>query len=169
MDRNLESLRGIETQEKFESKDAGKLNIEKEQSGNCRSGPPKILAEEIVKQFNEGKLVYCRFGRQYVTMLDRQINSLIGNTQNPVSTSLRSATYLINVKKLIKDHNIESDHNFAKLKTKNNIQKGNDMPPMQFYTLENDNDLTLIFESRFESGNLLSAWKVSDNEYDLIL
>lgn len=43
------------------------------------------------------------------------------------------------------------------------------MPPLQFYTLENENDLTLLFESRFESGNLLSAWKVSDNEYDLIL
>ena len=27
----------------------------------------------------------------------------------------------------------------------------------------------MIFESRFESGNLLGAIKISDNEYDLIL
>ena len=27
----------------------------------------------------------------------------------------------------------------------------------------------MIFESRFESGNLLAAIKISDNEYDLIL
>ena len=30
-------------------------------------------------------------------------------------------------------------------------------------------DSTLIFESRFESGNLFSALKVSDNEYNLLL
>jgi cytosolic carboxypeptidase protein 2/3 len=29
--------------------------------------------------------------------------------------------------------------------------------------------VTLQFESRFESGNLLAALKISDNEYDLIL
>jgi cytosolic carboxypeptidase protein 2/3 len=35
--------------------------------------------------------------------------------------------------------------------------------------LTDENDNTLIFESRFESGNLLAAIKVTDNEYDLIL
>lgn len=38
-----------------------------------------------------------------------------------------------------------------------------------YYTPENDEDLTLTFESRFESGNLLAAIKISDKEYDLIL
>lgn len=32
-----------------------------------------------------------------------------------------------------------------------------------------ENDLTLVFESRFESGNLAMASKLSDNEYNLIL
>ena len=31
------------------------------------------------------------------------------------------------------------------------------------------NDKTLIFESRFESGNLLLAKKISQNEYHLVL
>ena len=31
------------------------------------------------------------------------------------------------------------------------------------------NDKTLIFESRFESGNLSMALKVSDEEYNLVL
>ena len=35
--------------------------------------------------------------------------------------------------------------------------------------MEREEDQTLIFESRFESGNLLSSTKISDNEYDLIL
>ena len=35
--------------------------------------------------------------------------------------------------------------------------------------LESSTDPTLVFESRFESGNLLAAIKVSDQEYDLVL
>lgn len=38
-----------------------------------------------------------------------------------------------------------------------------------FYTKKDDNDKTLIFESRFESGNLYSVMKVTDNEYHLCL
>ena len=38
-----------------------------------------------------------------------------------------------------------------------------------YYKLQDQNDKTLIFESKFESGNLLAAIKLSDNEYDLIL
>ena len=43
------------------------------------------------------------------------------------------------------------------------------MAPNQYYKLQGPEDTTLIFESRFESGNLLAAIKVSENEYDLIL
>ena len=39
-----------------------------------------------------------------------------------------------------------------------------------FYTLKNKNDKTLIFESRFESGNLLCAFRTEDeNSYQLYL
>ena len=38
-----------------------------------------------------------------------------------------------------------------------------------YYTLENKKDTTLIFESRFESGNLRRAIQVYENEYDLIV
>lgn len=38
-----------------------------------------------------------------------------------------------------------------------------------FYNKKDDNDKTLIFESRFESGNLYSVMKVTDNEYHLCL
>lgn len=36
-----------------------------------------------------------------------------------------------------------------------------------FYKIKNEDDKTLVFESRFESGNLYSVMKVSDNEYHL--
>lgn len=47
------------------------------------------------------------------------------------------------------------------------VSKEPDLLP--FYIPENDEDITLIFESRFESGNLLAAIKISNNEYDLVL
>lgn len=63
----------------------------------------------------------------------------------------------MNVKKLMQEHNYESeDKDFTKLKTKGKI--GNIvMPPSQYYIPESGVDPTLIFESRFESGNLLVA------------
>ena len=82
------------------------------------------------------------------------------------------ATYLINIKKLVKDHNIESDtKDFNKLKTcgKTNMKKKSELPPTPFYIPSGPEDKTLIFESRFETGNLLAAMKISDNEYDLVL
>lgn len=47
--------------------------------------------------------------------------------------------------------------------------KNQDDSPKQFYKLKGPEDKTLIFESRFESGNLLAAVKISDLEYDLVL
>lgn len=38
-----------------------------------------------------------------------------------------------------------------------------------YYTLTTISDRTLVFESRFESGNLAVAAKVSDNEYNLMM
>mmetsp|Transcript_43346 Transcript_43346/g.41755 ORF Transcript_43346/g.41755 Transcript_43346/m.41755 type:complete len:192 (+) Transcript_43346:587-1162(+) len=119
--------------------------------------------------YGDGKLVYCRFGKQYVHNLERQLNSILVSNTTQIGTSMRSATYLINVKKLIKDHNIESEHNFSKLKTKSNVQKNSEGPPLSYYQLESEQDRTIVFESRFESGNLLAALKISDNEYDLVL
>lgn len=76
---------------------------------------------------------------------------------------------MINVKKLIKDHNIDSEHNFSKLKTKTQISKNSESLVLPYYYPDGPADKTLVFESRFESGNLLTATKVSDNEYDLVL
>jgi hypothetical protein len=81
------------------------------------------------------------------------------------------ATYLINIKKLIRDHNIDSDtKDFNRLSTTKGAVKGKkEPPPSQFYWPTGPLDKTLVFESRFETGNLLSAIKLSDMEYDLIL
>ena len=38
-----------------------------------------------------------------------------------------------------------------------------------YYQKENEEDNTLIFESRFESGNLRRAVKIAENEYNLVM
>lgn len=55
------------------------------------------------------------------------------------------------------------------MRTNANVSKNSEAPPLPFYYPEGDQDKTLVFESRFESGNLLAAMKVSDNEYDMFL
>lgn len=39
----------------------------------------------------------------------------------------------------------------------------------QIYKLKDADDKTLLFESRFESGNLYLAQKVSEAEYNLLM
>ena len=62
-------------------------------------------------------LVYCRFGRDYISNLAKQALNLINNPN--LSQPMRQiATYLINIKKLVRDHNIDSESkDFNKLKT----------------------------------------------------
>ena len=38
-----------------------------------------------------------------------------------------------------------------------------------YYTHKGPDDHTIVFESRFESGNLAAACKVSNNDYMLLL
>ena len=43
------------------------------------------------------------------------------------------------------------------------------MMDSQIHKLDGPEDKTLMFESRFESGNLYLAQKVSDQEYNLLM
>jgi len=76
-------------------------------------------------------------------------------------------TELYNVKRLIQRQGfIESDF-FNGCATKGKLQlHKNELEP---YYKATDGDKTLVFESRFESGNLCLAIKASDNEYNLFM
>jgi hypothetical protein len=62
-------------------------------------------------------------------------------------------TMLVNVKELINDTS----------------QPPSGVIVLPYYTPGNYQDKTIVFESRFESGNLAMAFKISENEYNLIL
>jgi hypothetical protein len=116
---------------------------------------------------DSGKLIYCRFGEKYLTDMERKLKSAISSINAP-QTNLSTATYLINIKKLVEEHNIEGEKRDFKSMRSGQMGKMQ-MPVNQYYKLTGPEDKTLIFESRFESGNLLAAIKKSDTEYDLIL
>ena len=89
--------------------------------GELTRGGSITIAQEMLRQWDHGALVYCRFGKQYMQNLEKQANSITGNGIGGVP--LKFASYLINIKKLIKEHNIDSDQNMFKLKTKTNVQR----------------------------------------------
>ena len=99
----------------------------------------------------------------------------------PISDSLNNLNPIENINYNNENNNGNSKYNLSKnndTKLIKNISSlglnrprtvfGNKIKP--FYTLKNKNDTTLIFESRFESGNLLCAFRTEDeNSYQLYL
>lgn len=87
------------------------------------------LNEYIINAYNTKRLVYCRFGEKYVLDLEKRKNSNIAAINHP-STNFASATYLINVKKLIEEHNIEGEKkDFKAMNTKKMMGKGMESGP----------------------------------------
>jgi hypothetical protein len=69
---------------------------------------------------------------------------------------------------LNKDHRINLE-NIVNLKKKNSEIPKKNKVVKPFYNLNSTSDSTLLFESRFESGNLLAAFKLSENNYQLVI
>jgi hypothetical protein len=126
------------------------------------------VTDYLINAQAANRLVYCRFGEKYISDLEKRKNSVLSQSNQP-HTNLGCASYLINIKKLIEEHNIDGDkRDFKMMKTKSMGGQGQS-GPQQFYKPKGPDDRTLIFESRFESGNLLAAIKLSETEYDLVL
>jgi hypothetical protein len=80
-------------------------------------------------------------------------------------------TELYNVKSLIRHQQVTEDEGFD-MKVRTALLKG--MEPSKqanapYFVPKSPEDKTLVFESRFESGNLCMAIKESDNEYNLLM
>lgn len=80
-------------------------------------------------------------------------------------------TPIVNVKALIRESAYEHQLGEMRASVKKDFLTGKSAFGMQndYYTPLDETDKTLVFESRFESGNLSLAVKESDNEYNLVL
>ena len=94
-----------------------------------RDGPPAdktptdiaysaTVTDYIINAHAANRLIYCRFGEKYVSDLEKRKNSVLAQSNQP-HTNLGSASYLINIKKLIEEHNIDGEkRDFKSMKTK---------------------------------------------------
>ena len=105
---------------------------------------------EYKKKFEEGKqnpIVYSRFGKQHYAS-DEQFDN------NNFNQLIRTC----NLKKLLKVHEQSKirmvDRFGMPVKAKPKFSEPATCPMQDYYLPKNEKDLTLVFESRFESGNL---------------
>lgn len=76
------------------------------------------VTDYLINALKANRLVYCRFGEKYINDLEKRKNSVLSQTNQP-HTNLASASYLINVKRLIEEHNIDGEKkDFKSMKTK---------------------------------------------------
>jgi uncharacterized protein YpmB len=66
------------------------------------------------------------------------------------------------------------DSSRNEMKKKNKAKRNSEMKMIlendsATYQITDSNDKTLLFESKFESGNLYIAQKISDSEYNLLM
>lgn len=123
---------------------------------------------EYKKKFSDGQanpIVYSRFGKAHYNSDEKF------DTEN-----FNSLIRTCNLKKLLKAHEqpapLVAPHQVTGNKAAQNAQKFSEpisFPSRDYYKPTSSKDQTLVFESRFESGNLQLVHKQSDNEYDLVL
>ena len=108
----------------------------------------RTLKSLITNEISSEQIVYERIFDNSIPQKDRESSFL---------------TEIYNVRKLLKT-NSNNDNlmtNREKINTQGSIHP--------YYQLNSPYDNTLIFESRFETGNLCMAIKVSEWEYDLLM
>jgi hypothetical protein len=68
------------------------------------------IPDYIINSSKAERIVYCRFGQKYISDLEKKKNSQLKDNSNPhYVPGLGSFAYLINIKKLIEEHNINSE------------------------------------------------------------
>jgi hypothetical protein len=90
--------------------------------------PASNLSDYMINARDANRLVYCRYGEKMINDLERRKNSNISSANQPTQ-NLSSATYLINIKKLVEEHNIEGEKRDFKAMRSNQIGKMFQGPP----------------------------------------
>jgi hypothetical protein len=68
--------------------------------------PANTISDYMLNAKDANRIVYCRFGEKYIQDIEKRKNSNISSLNAP---NLSSASYLINIKKLIEDYNIDGE------------------------------------------------------------
>lgn len=125
------------------------------------------MSDYIINSNKADRVVYCRLGQKYICDLEKKKNSVLQSGM--MTENFATFSFLINIKKLVDEHNIAGEKRDFKALKGNTMAKNKEPDPEPYYKPTSEKDRTLVFESRFESGNLLAALKITESEYDLIL
>ena len=74
--------------------------------GYVEIAPATTISDYMINAKEANRIVYCRFGEKYISDLEKRKNSNISSLNAP---TMSSASYLINIKKLVEEHNIEGE------------------------------------------------------------
>lgn len=97
---------------------ANRGQIPSPESQHCSDiAAANTINDYMINAKEANRLVYCRLGEKYVQDLEKRKNSNLIAINQPTS-NLSSASYLINIKKLIEEHNIDGERrDFKSMKT----------------------------------------------------
>lgn len=111
----LQKLQGKELIEKM-NPDKASNSRQRRDRGDCDISDCITISEYIIESFHKKKLIYCRYGEKYVHDLEKRKKSSLAESNLP-SQNLASASYLLNIKRLIEEHNIDANQkDFKKMK-----------------------------------------------------
>lgn len=120
----LQRLQGKELVEKMNPDKSGNKRSRRDR-GEVDISDCISISEYIINSFYKKKLIYCRYGEKYVLDLEKRKKSSLAESNLP-SQNLASASYLLNIKRLIEEHNIDADKKDFK-KMKMDKMKANDI------------------------------------------
>ena len=74
--------------------------------GFIEIAPANTISDYMINAKDANRIVYRLFGEKYITDLEKRKNSNISSLNAP---TMSSASYLINIKKLVEENNIEGE------------------------------------------------------------
>ena len=85
-----------------------RLNAMKAKGMRAPVDPTGSLTEYMVSNWNRNRLIYCRFGEKHLETMEKRRKSNLAEANQPMS-NLGTASYLLNIKKMVEEMQVDGD------------------------------------------------------------
>jgi hypothetical protein len=99
-------LLGLERIEKMNPDNENRGQVPTAAPVDTGIAPANTISDYLINAKEVNRIVYCRFGDKYIQDLEKRRASNISSLNAPNTST---ASYLINIKKLIEDYNIDGE------------------------------------------------------------
>lgn len=104
----LQRLQGKELVEKLNPDKSGARRARQNRGEDIDVSECMNISDYIIHAWHHKKLIYCRYGEKYVSDLEKRKKSALCDANLP-SQNLASASYLLNIKRLIEEHQFDGE------------------------------------------------------------